>query len=376
MSLREWIIDGIFTLTVDNASSNLTTIKFLQRVTKDWNGAVLRNKYMHMRCCAHIINLIVGEGLKEIDASVAKVREAVRWNSIYIMLETAENFEIVFLQMDFEDDGYSSYFRTKEDSGGLGSPCMTDFQNCRAFVTFLRLFYNATKKFSSSLYVTSNAFYDEIFVIQEIAKVMVDKVKDLLFKLYNFCTFIHSPNVQDQSGSESTELESDASDPYVMVHSRYERFLQVEKSVGYSNELERYLAENCDSRKDANFEILEWWRDNCNRYQVLSKVVKDMLAVPVSTVASESAFSTGGRIVDPFRSSLSPLMVQNLVCSQNWLQATVPISHRQSRDDVEALEEELLDLVLNQQPTASATANTSSSKGSTSGKRPLISIDD
>ena len=77
---------------------------------------------------------------------------------------------------------------------------------------------------------------------------------------------------------------------------------------------------------------------------MLSKVVKDVMVVPVSTVASESAFSTGGRIVDPFRSALSPLMVQNLVCSQNWLQAIVPISHRRSRDDVEALEEELLDL--------------------------------
>ena len=61
---------------------------------------------------------------------------------------------------------------------------------------------------------------------------------------------------------------------------------------------------------------------------MLSKVVKDVLAVPVSTVASKSAFSTGGQIVNPFKSSLSPLMVQNLVCSQNWLQAIVPISHR------------------------------------------------
>ena len=147
------------------------------------------------------LNLIVGEGLKEIDASVAKVREAVRyvksspnwsqnfrsftkrlgmksksllsldiptrWNSTYIMLETTENFEKVFFWMDFEDDGYSSYFRTKEDRGGLGSPCMTNFQNCRKFVTFLRLFYNAMEKFSGSLYVTWNAFYDEIFVIQE-----------------------------------------------------------------------------------------------------------------------------------------------------------------------------------------------------------------
>ena len=115
--------------------------------------------------------------------------------------------------------------------------------------------------------------------------------------------------------------------------------MQVKQSVGCNNELEKYLAENCDGKKDVNFEILEWWRDNCNRFQVLSKVVKDVLTVPVSTVASESAFSTGGRIVDPFRSSLSPFMVQNLVCSQNWLQATIPISYHQSKDDVETLEE-------------------------------------
>ena len=37
-------------------------------------------------------------------------------------------------------------------------------------------------------------------------------------------------------------------------------------------------------------------------------------------------------------------MVQNLVCAQNWLQAKVPISYRQSRDEVKALEEEFHDL--------------------------------
>ena len=104
--------------------------------------------------------------------------------------------------------------------------------------------------------------------------------------------------------------------------------MQVERFVGCRNEVKKYLAENCDGRKDVNFEILKWWRDNCSRYQVLSKVAKDVLVVPISTVASKSAFSTGGRIVNPFRSSLSPLMVQSLVCSQNWLQATFPISHR------------------------------------------------
>ena len=131
MSLREWGIDGIFTLTVDNASSNLTIIKFLKRVTKDWNVTVLGNEFMHMRSCAYILNLIVREGLKEIDASIAKVLEAmryvksspnrnqnfrsfierlgmesksllcldlpIRWNLTYLMLEISEKFEKVFL---------------------------------------------------------------------------------------------------------------------------------------------------------------------------------------------------------------------------------------------------------------------------------------
>ena len=49
------------------------------------------------------------------------------------MLETVENFEKLFLRMDFENDGYSPYFRTKGDDGGMRSSCMNDFQNCRAF---------------------------------------------------------------------------------------------------------------------------------------------------------------------------------------------------------------------------------------------------
>ena len=55
----------------------------------------------------------------------------------------------------------------KENSGGLESPCGVDFQNCKTFVGFLKLFYNATKKFLGSLHVTSNTFFYEMFMIQE-----------------------------------------------------------------------------------------------------------------------------------------------------------------------------------------------------------------
>ncbi|KAI9176223.1 hypothetical protein LWI28_000012 [Acer negundo] len=46
----------------------------------------------------------------------------------------------------------------------------------------------------------------------------------------------------------------------------------------------------------------------------------------ISTVASESAFSTRGHILDPFRSSLTPKIVEGLILTGNWLSAACPIA--------------------------------------------------
>ena len=118
-------------------------------------------------------------------------------------------------------------------------------------------------------------------------------------------THVDSSSVQVASGRERTHIKRESigcSDPYVMVNSRFEQFLEAEQSIGCTNEIDKYLAENWESRRgDVKFEILGWWKANSDRYQVLSKLARDVLAVPVSTVASESAFSTGGRILDHFK---------------------------------------------------------------------------
>ena len=68
-----------------------------------------------------------------------------------------------------------------------------------------------------------------------------------------------------------------------------------------------------------NFDILIWWKSNGIKYPTLQKIVRDILAIPVTTVASESTFSTSGRLLSPHRSRLHPKTIKALMCAQSWL---------------------------------------------------------
>ncbi|KAJ3670140.1 hypothetical protein LUZ60_010464 [Juncus effusus] len=71
--------------------------------------------------------------------------------------------------------------------------------------------------------------------------------------------------------------------------------------------------------EDENFDILTWWKCNAPKYPVLGRMARDILSIHVSTVASEAAFSTGGRILNEYRSRLKPEVVEALACTQDWL---------------------------------------------------------
>lgn len=92
----------------------------------------------------------------------------------------------------------------------------------------------------------------------------------------------------------------------------------------HKTELEEYISEALDvSDLDAEFDMLSWWRLKAAKYPVLSRMVRDILAVPISTVASESTFSIGGRTLSPVRSCLNDESVEALICTQDWLKALV-----------------------------------------------------
>jgi hypothetical protein len=105
------------------------------------------------------------------------------------------------------------------------------------------------------------------------------------------------------------------------------------------NKVERYLFDGCEYPNDAKLYILGWWKINASKYKILLKIAQHVLAIPISIVASESAFSTGGRILDQFRSSLSPATIQALICCQNWLHhGSIPTDNRTLMNDFETYE--------------------------------------
>ena len=71
------------------------------------------------------------------------------------------------------------------------------------------------------------------------------------------------------------------------------------------------------------FDILAYWKECESRCPILAAIAKDIYAIPVSTAASESAFSTGGRFTNPYRNRLHPKTLEALMCARDWIWASI-----------------------------------------------------
>jgi len=76
-ALVEWNIDeNISTVTLDNCSTNDKVIpELIKKIGKP--KLMLEGKLLHMCCVAHILNLIVKDGLEVIKSSIAKICDNV-----------------------------------------------------------------------------------------------------------------------------------------------------------------------------------------------------------------------------------------------------------------------------------------------------------
>ncbi|XP_074369609.1 zinc finger BED domain-containing protein RICESLEEPER 2-like [Apium graveolens] len=183
--LKDWGIWKVFTVTVDNASSNVVALSRLKTKLGEKKGAVVLNgDLLHMRCVCHILNLVVGDGLDELHYSISAIRNAVRycrssparitrfkecaheeniqsnallcldvptrWNATYLMLEAALKFNKAFTRLE-GDLNYTSYFEEKMKGKKIdGPPSEVDWDNASVFLKFLKTFYELTLKFSGA----------------------------------------------------------------------------------------------------------------------------------------------------------------------------------------------------------------------------------
>ncbi|KAK9279908.1 hypothetical protein L1049_013592 [Liquidambar formosana] len=429
--LLGWGLEKLCTITVDNASSNDTAaISLVKRFNKR-NGLLLDGEFFHVRCFAHILNLVVRDGINEVKDSLIRLRDSVkyvrsspsrtevfkkcaaeerivskkslcldvptRWNSTYLMLNAAIEYEKAFDRLEEQDSSF--IFEMKE---GVMRP--SDWLTMKNLHMFLEHFYIVTIRISGSKYITSNSYFKEMNDIQktllkwsqdentlfrDMAKKMyakfekycnigkvnmiliiamvldpryklkyvkfsytkfydsskvdeiIAKVKSVMDRLYHCYMLEMNSNVDSSQSFKDVEMGN--AEHAVVIEDDWDDFLKSEKCMVMSTELDRYLEEGVEICVPG-FDILLWWKVKSPTYPVLSCMARDILAIPITTVASESAFSTGGRVLDQFRSSLTPKIVECLICAQDWLRCSpTPIEIEEKLEILEDIETRISD---------------------------------
>lgn len=292
---------------------------------------------------------------------------ATRWKSTFFMLQTAIEYKDAFSHLKHSDTQYKTV------------PTENDWKLTTEICGILKVFYNVTEFFSGTKYPTAHKFFAEIceikialsewvlsenVVVQNMASKMVERYdkywtsvhgilgvatvldphyKMTLIEFYFPRIFVIDSNQKIEAirklcydllteyqgklskgvGESSSKVVSSfevggaLSDYYKWVSNRKRT-----KTSPVKSELDQYLEVEVEELpKRPDFDILAWWNSIGSRYPTLQAIAKDVLAIPVSTVASEAAFSTSGRIVNPNRNRLHPKTLAVLMCAQSWLTA-------------------------------------------------------
>ncbi|KAA0067919.1 zinc finger BED domain-containing protein RICESLEEPER 4-like [Cucumis melo var. makuwa] len=154
------------------------------------------------------------------------------------------------------------------------------------------------------------------------------------------CTPIEGFDFQSQSGIPSISP-SGSYKARVAVHNIFKQSNKTCRDDA-KTEVTRYLDEA--RIEDEYLDLLNWWKVNSSRFKIISQVARDIYIIPISTVPSESAFSTGGRVLDSFRSSLTPQTAEALICAQNWIQSKPLDDMTEEIDRAEEIDEEFINI--------------------------------
>ncbi|KAL4605074.1 hypothetical protein ACB092_09G002400 [Castanea dentata] len=363
--LSMWGVENkIFCVTLDNASSNDVSIDMLRTQLINKKALVCNGEFFHLRCCAHILNLVVQDGLKEIDVvqkiheSIKYVRESqgrkkkgsrqdvpTRWNSTFLMLQNALSYRRAFQHLELTDYNFKY------------CPTVDEWKKAEKIKKFLAVFYDATLVFFGTKYPTANLYFPQVFIVyftlkkesdnedeymRKMANQMLLSFIDWCYqKLYGYASSLQYLKVREKLFALFGEYVSNVPTPSTssgMVGPATQETEEQYAKEGSLNlipfivwiwvgkhqktQLELYLDEPRVDR-NAKLDILAFWKGNEFRYPELAAMARDILSIPISTVASESTFSVWGRVIDQFRSALKPDVVEASVCTRDSLYADI-----------------------------------------------------
>ncbi|MBA0762845.1 hypothetical protein Gotri_012404 [Gossypium trilobum] len=392
---------GLICLTYDNWSSKHTNDECIcitaHWVDKDWklqkriirfralsspydglniaDEPLLRDgAFFQVRCCAHILNLIVKASLELNDDVTGKIRNGIkyikksgirrkkiydgadksfhvnvtkklrqdvceRWNSTYLMLEFTLYYKDVLDYWGQRDKDYLIFSLYDEE-----------WRNVAILCNFFKVFYDVTCVFSGSKYPMVNLYFRGVW---EFHNVLIDTIKgphSFLTLMYCFTTIYYAhasdfvqtilnnlkllfdeyvKNSKSTSSSltgSSNVLDNnpiDSSLHQLKVNSvdlredydesdDYKQYLSESSTKSENSQLDIYLEEP-ELKLNSQIDVLNYWSKSSIRYRELSFLAHDLLVIPISTVSSKSAFSMEKKVITSLRSSLKPKMVQAIV---------------------------------------------------------------
>lgn len=311
-----------------------------------------------------------------------------QWNSTCLMLEAALDYRDAFSLFQGHDPSYASTLTE------------TEWDSVHIIAGFLKILVEINNVLSSNKNPTANIYFPEIchFHIQliEWCKISDDfalavalKMKDKFDKFWSKCSLalavavILDPRFKMKLveyyysqiyGSTAIDRMKEISDGIKELYEAYsicstmidqgsalpgsslpgtgndsrdrlkgfDKFLiETSQSQSSSSDLDKYLEEPVFPR-NCYFNILNWWKVHTPRYPILSMMARDVLGTPMSNSSPESAFSTGGRILDRSHSLLNPDVRQALICVRDWLQMEL--------EGLRADDELNIDIIFQQEP--------------------------
>ena len=160
------------------------------------------------------------------------------------------------------------------------------------------------------------------------ARNVCQETASILSELYSQFSFIYGGQVP-ASPPTPVNIHQYGGESFVptavsLQNRRFKKHRSGGASSSTHSEIEKYYNtefEFGDNVDVYQFEILDWWKRHSQTFPILSRIARQLLATPASTVAVEQVFSTVGYQLNDRKSSRRSVTIEAIACNNDWNKA-------------------------------------------------------